>query len=255
MNNLAGDSQRRRHSLSDWLALHDLDPATCSRILHAIKWEAAGEPASHESLNLGYEALDREVAWRRTAEAMREYLPVHKNIIADTFENTAKIVIDQPDQSRKALTLDNGPTAYPTILFSYFGEPSDCLVIAHEFAHALQIRASRGKFVPPVIREICAFIGESALLSYTLHCDAAQHTSLVQAWRNDNNTYFRLQRDRLQAALLRPHTSYQYSWNYPIARYLAVEISNRCSKDWVWSIFEGDTSLREVLRELSLSQS
>ena len=251
MNNLAGDSQSRRHSLSDWLALHELDPVTCRRLLDAMTWEAAGEPAAHNS---GYQALEPEVAWLRTLEAMRDFLSERQSIIVDTFEMTEKIVIDQRDKSRKALTLDNGPTAYPTILYSYRGEPSDSLVIAHEFGHALQIRASQGKFVTPIMREVCAFLGEGALLSHTLHRNAAQYTYLVHVWREDNYKYFGAQRDRLQAALLRPDAPYKYSWNYPIARYLAIQISERCSRDWIWSVFEGESSVQGALRELAFSE-
>lgn len=249
MNNVAGDSQGRRHSLSDWLGLHELDPVTCRRILDAITSEAVSEPATDNSLE-GYRAIDIEVAWLRTVEAMRDLLPEQQSIIDDTYEKTVKIVVDQRDKRRKALTLDNGPGTYPTILFSYRSEPFDSLVIAHEFAHALQIRASRGKFVPPIIREICAFLGEGALLSHTLRRDTTQYTHLVQAWRAANHRYFGAQRDRLQTTLLKADAPYKYSWNYPIARYLAIQISNRFSQDCIWSVFEGELSVRGVLRKL-----
>jgi len=253
MNNFAGDSQNRRHSLTDWLTLHELDPATCGRILRATTRELSDEPAAHNKVTSVYEAPDVEGAWLRTAESMRVFLPSQRNIIDDTFDNTVKIVVDQRENSPRGLTLDNGPTAYPTILFSYRSEPSDFLVIAHEFGHALQIRASRGKFVPPVMREVCAFLGEGALLSHILQCSPAQHTHLVQVWRERNNRYFGPQSERLKAALARPDAPYKYTWNYPIARYLAIQISKQCSREWIWSVFEGETSLSAVLRKLSFS--
>ena len=252
MNNLAGDSQSRRHSLSDWLTLHQFDALTCRRILNMTPSEVVGEPVVQRSLNLGYQAPDLEVAWLSTAAAMRDFLPDQQSIIDDTLETTVKILVDQGHKSRKALTLDNGPTAYPTILYSYRGEAFDFLVIAHEFAHALQIRASRGKFVPPIIREVCAFLGEAALLAHTLHRDPARHNYLVQAWREENHRYFGAQSQRLRAALLQPDASYKYSWNYPIARYLAIQISERCSRDWTWGLFEGETSIQRVLQALAL---
>ena len=253
--NRSDDSRSRRHSLADWLALHELDQVTCRGILDAMTPKAAGGPTTRKRLNLGSQKIDSEVAWLTTADAMRDFLPEQQSIIDDTFENTAKIVVEQPDKSRKALTLDNGPTAYPTILFSYRGKPADSLVIAHEFGHALQIRASRGKFVPPVIREVCAFLGEGALLSHALQRNAAQYSDLVRVWQKDNYRYFGAQSDRLRAALLRPDASYMYSWNYPIARYLAIQISEECSRDWIWGLFEGETSVRGVLRKLAFSPS
>jgi hypothetical protein len=255
MNNPAGDSRSRRHSLSDWLALHEIDPVTCRLLLDAMTREAAGEPSIHQALNSAYQAIDLESAWLRTVEAMRYFLSEQQNFIDDTFEKTVKIVVHQNGKSRKAVTLDNGPTAYPTILLSYRSEPSDSLVIAHEFAHALQIRASRGKFVSPIIREVCAFLGEGALLSHTLHCNAAEYTNLMQVWQDDNYKYFGAQRNRLRAALLRPDEPYKYSWNYPVARFLAIRISEQCSRDWIWSVFEGEVSVRRVLRELAFIPS
>jgi hypothetical protein len=251
MNKLAGDSESRQHSLSDWLALHELDQAICHRLLDDMTWQA-GEPAARNKSKSGYQAPDLDVAWLTTAEAMRDFLPEQQGIIDDTFEKTAKIVVGQRDKSGRAITLDNGPTAYPTILYSYRGEPTDPLVIAHEFAHALQIMASRGKFVPPIMREVCAFLGESALLRHTLQRNAVLYPYFAQAWQDHNSRYFGPQRDRLQAALSRPDSSYTYSWNYPIARYLAMQIVERCSPDWIWRVFEGETSVREALQELGI---
>lgn len=255
MNNVAGDSQSRRHSLSDWLALHELDLITCRRILDAMTEDAVSEPVTAKSLNLEYQAIDLEAAWTRTVEAMRDYFPEQKSVIDDTFEKTNRIVVDQLDKPRKALTLDNGPSEYPTIFFSYRGEPFDSLVLAHEFAHAVQIRASRGKFVPPILREMCAFLGEEALLSHTVRANPTQYTPLLQVWREANHRHLGAQRDRLQAALLTAGAPYNYSWNYPIARYLALQISGRCSRNWIWSLFEGQSSLLGVLRELRFPPS
>lgn len=250
MDKHADDLPSRRHSLSDWLALHELDPVACCRILDAVAREAASAPAARNG-SLGAYALDAEAAWLRTADAMRAFFSAQQSIIDDTFKKTGKIIVEQRDRSRRALTIDNGPTTYPTILYSYDGEPSDSLVIAHEFGHALQIRASRGKFVPPVIREVCAFIGEKALLSHAAYCDMGQYDRLFQVWHEDNKKYLGTQRDRLKSALLRPEAPYKYFWNYPIARYLAIQISQRCSRDRMWTIFEGDLSVRGVLRELA----
>ncbi|UZK67709.1 hypothetical protein [Sphingomonas sp. M1-B02] len=255
MNNLPGDSQSRQHCLSDWLAVHELDSVTCRRILDALPWDAGGTSATDERLDFAYQEPNLEAVWFTIAAAMGNFLSDQRGIVDDIFEKTVKICVDHPDKSRKALTLDNGSTAYPTIIFSYRSDRSDPLVMAHEFGHALQIRASRGKFVPPIIREVCAFLGEGALLSHTLRGNASQHAHLSQVWREDTIRYFGPQRDRLRGALLEPNAPYKYFWNYPIARFLAIQISKQCSQEWVWSIFEGKSSVRAVLRELDFSVS
>lgn len=248
MHKPADESPGRRHTLSDWLALHELDPVACRRILDAAPREIATTPAGNGAPDLERYALDLEDAWLRTADAMRALFPAQRSIIDDTFDKTVRVLVDQPNKSRRALTLDNGQTAYPTILYSYLGEPSDSLVISHEFAHAVQIRASQGKFVPPIIREVCAFVGEWALLSHSLQSDPAQHRRLSQVWHNDNKKFFGTHTQRLNAALLRPETPYSYSWNYPIARSLAIRISQQCLRDRMWTVFEGDLSVQGILQ-------
>jgi len=245
-------TQSRQHNLSDWLALHELNSTTCHAILNAINQEAVEKPRASKKLNLRYHALDSEAAWLKTMEAMREFLPHKRSFINNTFEHTAKIIVDQPQGSRKAVTLDNGPTAYPTIFISYRGNPSDTLIMAHEFAHALQIRASRGKFVPPILREVCAFLGEAAMLSYNRHHDAALFGALLDVWHRDNHTYLATRKKALRDALFLPNTPYSYSWNYPIARYFAIVIQARCSREWIWSLFQGDKSVPEVLNDLAI---
>lgn len=251
MRDPAADPQRQQHSLADWLALHELDPATCRHVLDAIGHDFASAPAGHEGAQSGYQALDLEVAWLRTVEAMRDLLPERHGIIEDTFAKTEKIVVDLPGRSRKAVTLDNGPDAYPMILLSYRQEPAEHLIMAHEFGHALQLRASQGRLVPPIMREVCAFLGESALVSHARQRNHPQHACLARAWRKDSRRYFGVQSDRLRAALATPAAPYTYSWNYPVARYLAIRISERCSRDRIWSIFAGRTSVQDALQELA----
>jgi hypothetical protein len=252
MNDQAGDSKTRRHTLSDWLALHELDPVTCRRILDAVGCPAVAELAQNE--NSECHTVEVEVVWLRALDAMLDFLPEQQSVINDTFEKTAKILVDPGDESGKSFTLDNGAGAYPTIVYNYRGEPSDCLVIAHEFAHALQIRASRGKFVPPVLRETCAFLGEGALLSHTRVRNPTKYAHLVPAWQKANHRYFGAQRDRLKMDLPKADTPYRYSWNYPVARYLAIQISQRCSPDWIWTVFQGELSLKEILGELNFPE-
>lgn len=250
MQKHADESPARQHTLSDWLALHGLDAVACRRILDAAPQEIATTPAGHGAPDLERYALDPEDAWLRTADAMRAFFPAQRSMIDDTFENTIRVLVDQPNKSRRALTLDNGPAAYPKILYSYLGEPADSLVIAHEFAHAVQIRASQGKFVAPIIREVCAFVGEWALLSHALHSDPAQHRRLSQVWDTDNKKFFGSHTQRLNADLSRPETPYRYSWNYPIARYLAIRMFQQRLRDQMWAVFEGDLSVQGVLQHL-----
>jgi hypothetical protein len=253
MSNRAGDPQQRQHNLSDWLALHELDPITCRRILDAMVLETVARAGGNNSE--GYNVIAPEVAWQEAVQAMSDFLPEWRGIIGDTFEHSVRVAVEVPDKPRRSLTVDNGSGAYPTILFGYRGEPIDALVIAHEFAHAVQIMASQGRLVPPIIRETCAFLGEGALLSQARRRDQSQYSHLVHAWQEANQRYFGPQKERLRAALSKPHAPYSYAWNYPIARYLAIQISDRCSRNCIWSLFQGKSSVNELLRELGVHPS
>lgn len=242
----------QQHSLSDWLDLHELSPALCRRLLDAAS-ELASTPAGHDPAASGHYTLDLETAWESTADSMRLFFPGQKSIIDDTFEKTVRTLVGRRGRSRTALTINNGLNTYPTILYSFLGEPSDSLVLAHEFSHALQIRASEGRFVSPIMREVCAFVGEWARLSYAWSTDAAQHRRLSQVWYTDNQKYFGASRSRLIAALSQSDMVYSYSWNYPIARYLSICVQRQIPRDRMWALFKGHTSVAGLLRDLDLA--
>lgn len=251
MHKRADDAPGGRHTLSDWLDLHELDAVTCQRILHAAQPDLADVSAGPKRLAHETSRLDLESAWLRIAEAMRAFFPAQRSVISDTLEKTTKTLVDRPDERRRALTLNNGPIAYPTIIYSFNGEAADVVVMAHEFAHALQIRASGATFVPPIIREVCAFLGEWALLSHVFQLDEPHYHSLVHVWQKDNLKFLATGRDRLKSALLQPDLPYQYSWNYPISRHLAIETARSWPRDRIWALFEGHLSVRDTLKELA----
>jgi hypothetical protein len=243
--------ETRRHTLSDWLALHELDAPLCRRILDAGTRQLDGMPREQGAPALGAHPLDPEAAWLRAVDALGCFFPAQRSLIEDTFGKIARVLVsDDAKRSQRALTLDNGPAAYPTIIYRFRGKPSDAVVIAHEFGHALQITASKGKFVTPVMREVSAFIGEMALLSHSLDADAVQYRHLSRVWQHDSRKYFESDGRRLEQALHDRGTAYSYCWNYPIARYIATTIAGRGPREHLWTIFEGGVSVRQVLGEL-----
>lgn len=241
--------QAHKHSLADWLDLHELSPADCRRILEAAA-NLTSASTGQEQVSPPARKLDLDAAWHSVADAMRLFFPTQKSLIEDTFEKSTRMLVDRGARPRAALTMDNGANAYPTIVYSFAGEPADTLVLAHEFAHALQIRASEGRFVSPVIREVCAFAGEWALLSHALANEATQHQYLSRIWQADSQRYFGVGRGRLTAALSQPEAAYRYSWNYPIARYLFIQVRERFTPDSIWGLFEGHMSVGALLREI-----
>lgn len=244
--------QSKQHVLGDWLDLHGLDHHTCLHLLDEIRRESAKIPACRSNSDQQPLSLDPDGVWTKIISAMCSFLPEQQKVIEETFQRSEKIAVAGKGKSRKALTIDHGPAKYPTIMYQYFGEVSDLLVVAHEFGHALQIRASEGEFMPPVMREVCAFLSERALFSSCSNEDAFLAENLLQYWQRSNHRFFGNLATNLQESLKNENAIYEYGWNYPIARYLALRIFTNFSRDSVWRVFRGEYSIKKVLNQLAI---
>lgn len=242
--------QSKQHNLGDWLDLHGLDHQMCLHLLDEIERESAKIPAwngpDQQSLT-----LDPDGVWTEVTSAMCRFLPEHQSLIEETFQQSTKIAIAGQGKSRKALTIDHGPAKFPTIMYHYFGEISDLFVVAHEFGHALQIRVSEGEFMSPVMRETCAFISEGALLSSYSSKNASISGDLYNHWYKSNKRYFGALAIKLKKSLKNRDAIYEYGWNYPIARFLALRISANFSRDLIWGVFSNHYSVRGALDQLA----
>ena len=252
MNIPAHDIETKQHNLRDWLDLHGLDHEMCLHLLGEIRRASAEIPAYRNDPEQQSLSIDPDHVWMQVTSAMCEFLPERQAIIAETFQRSKKIAIAGQGKSRKALTIDNGPDQYPTIMYNHFGDLPDLFVVAHEFGHALQIRASEGQFMPPVMRETCAFISEGTLSSLDSSQGAPLGEKFLQYWCRSNERYFNNSAGKLRSVLRSDSENYQYGWNYPIARFLALQISENFSRDSVWNVFRGGFSIRQVLNKLEL---
>ena len=243
--------QSRQHNLADWLDLHGLDHKTCFNLLDEISRESSKIPADRANVDPQFLSVDTDGAWTDIVSAMCRLLPDHQAMIDDTFLRSTKIAITGQGKSRKALTIDHGPAKYPTIMYNYSGEISDLLVVSHEFGHALQIRASEGIFMPPVMREVCAFIAEEAIFSSCSEENSDLAASLQKYWQKSNQRYFGILAEKFRNSLGSSENIYDYSWNYPVARLLALRISSRFPRDSIWGVFRGDYSIKRILEQLA----
>lgn len=243
--------QSKQHNLGDWLDLHGLDRQACLHLLDEIGRESAKIPASSNNPGQQSLTLDPDGVWTEVTSAMCRFLPEHQNAIEETFQQSTKIAIPGQGKSRKALTIDHGPSKYPTIMYNYYGEISDLFVVAHEFGHALQIRASEGEFMSPVMREVCAFLSEGALLSSCSSENSSLAEGLLNYWHKSNKRYFGTLAIKLQGALENDDAVYEYGWNYPIARFLALRISASFSRELVWGVFSNNYSVRGALDQIA----
>ncbi len=244
--------QSRQHNLGDWLDLHGLDHQTCRQLLDEIKKERVQIPAHGNIPDPQSTGLHPDEVWTKIVSAMCNFLPEHQSMIEETFERSTRIAVAARGKSRKALTIDHGPAKYPTIMYNYFDDISDLFVVAHEFGHALQIRASEGLFMPPVMRETCAFLSEGAILSSCSNERAYIAENSVRYWRKSNKRYFGRLATNFEKSLGNNCRIYEYDWNYPIARFLALRISAQFSRDMIWNVFSGGYSVKRALNQLMI---
>jgi hypothetical protein len=250
MSSPVDNARTGRHTIEDWLELHALDRDFCFQVLDALGRDDQGFADGRLDAVSPYEALDTQAMWALAIRALGDFLPQHHEFLEDVFQRSERIEISASQASRRALTIDQGPSKYPTIMYRLNGDASDPLIIAHEFGHALQIRASEGRFVAPVLREVCAFLAEGALLACCRKHDPRRHAALLKRWQADNRKYFGKLARKLEAALSEDGAIYDYGWNYPVARFLAVRISASFPEADMWRILRGECSIRELLRSL-----
>jgi hypothetical protein len=239
----ASPSPGKRYYLADWLGLHGLTASQCeqglARIQHlqaAGRTDAAGAPCD----------LTGEEAWQVAAGALRAALPAGAAAIEAVRTGAVRAFRPRGARGRRAFTFA-GP--HPVVSLDYDGRVADLLTVAHELGHAVQI-AAVGGFVPPVARELCAFLAELALLDHLRVESPALNPLALAAWGAATRHYVR-EGKTLAAALQDPRSVYHYGWNYPIARVLASECHEQLPPSALWSIFENRTRLSGILTFLA----
>jgi hypothetical protein len=141
----------------------------------------------------------------------------------------------------------------PAVVLRYRGRVADLITVAHEFGHAVQISASGG-FVPPVSREVCAFVSELVLLKLLRVEMPDLHGAVRAAWQARNRSYLGRDRTLLALALRDPGSVYHYGWNYPIARVLASECVEQLPAGALWAIFENRIPLSGIVTFLGCAR-
>lgn len=144
-------------------------------------------------------------------------------------------------------TVDRGVDQPVLIALNWTGSPDDVICLSHEVAHALQILLSNHEQMPPVAREVCAFLGELVVIAHAYQLAPDMFPALCAVWHRENDTYLGSDLDALLAALADPLATYNYRLNYPIARLAAVELFNKGDGEWLRQLFaSGSDAMRHL---------
>ena len=159
-----------------------------------------------------------------------------------------------PDETRfpRAFTLHDDGSGRPYVSCPYHGTVGDLMALAHEFGHALQITASQGAFMAPVLREVCAFISELAMIAALDSEDPSCGRLARDLWNADTRKQLTVDLAVLGAAIESDTAVYTYQWNYPVARILAIAAVRKLDEGSVGLLFEGRLSTPDLCGILSL---
>ena len=226
-------------SVSEWLELHSLDDDDVVRLLaypdcvihFSANCGSHGDPAQASGIDWSDFPVFLEGAVVPALEAAIDCVSVSDLLGSVSWQ------IQQGSSARLPHTVDRGGDTPPEVFLDWDGSPESQICLAHEAGHALQLMLSHGDFMPPVAREVCAFLAELALISWADVNDPALAAGLRRVWNSDNDLYLLDDRDELLAALADPTAQYQYRLNYPLARIAAVRLFQEQSREQLSGLF------------------
>lgn len=233
-------------TLSDWLMLHGLSQTSCRTILeNAPKFSVSAQRNTAQD----YIKISPEEVWEFCAQAIKIALPDLGETVIRTVTQTTFQYAVSPEKHTRAFTLHNPQTNAPIVYCPWFGRLSDVTIFAHEFGHAFQLTASKSKDMPPISREVCAFLSEYWMEDFLSLQDGGLGISMRKHLENKNHLNFRKAANVLQA-LERFDSLYTYDWNYPVAQIIAHRARNTATPQTLHSFFSAQIGLPEFLDSL-----
>lgn len=208
--------------MAGWLALHGLTAADVVAVLD-LPPRLSSPPRLHAPPRLHPPSArvplpmpaGLEAAWPLVCRPLARWLsaPAHRRLLS------CRPVPPPPAARGRAFTLPEGPGGLPLVAAPWSGHPRDLLRLAHEAGHAAQaLQGPPGLLPPPLLREACAFLAERALV------DATGDPGLAALWQDATARMLGPLAASLRRALGVPAAPYDYGWNYPIARQLALHL-------------------------------
>ena len=246
---VAMPEKKKRYVLSDWQVLHGLDAELCQHIIdfaqqYKITHHNGGTSGSEPSETAGFDNL-----WDLAADAYIAFFDKKKDFVASVHRKTTKrSLVESAINPPPSFTVDQGDNEYPYVSVTLKGQPVDALVVAHEFSHAVQLVECKGEFMPPASRELCAFIGELILLQFLQRSLQSYYQTVYPHWLRHNQRYFGTQLEQFKLALESPESTYDYLWNYPVARVFSIAAFQTLTPDELWGLFAGKTGLAELVQ-------
>jgi hypothetical protein len=223
--------------MADWLDLHGLTPATA---LHLLEQFGPSKPAP----SVGRIAFEQNATtvWQMIGSTFGAGLRDTGILSKQVMNQTRTQFAPDPVRFARAFTLHDAGDGRPFVSCLYRGTLQDAMTMAHEFGHAAQILASGPRVMSPVLRETCAFLAERWFMDQLRLDHPNQGQRAQRIWAAQTSGYLGKDADALRLALGDRQSPYDYTWNYPLARGLAMRLTN----DSIAKLFAGHLTLPEV---------
>jgi hypothetical protein len=238
------------HTFQDWLHLHKLEIDTIQKALLGPR--AMQPPTSTQKNSGGSNSLPQKASKIRLDRDDCFHQYVQASLVS--FFGCTREIKDQlsaieirhiPHGDRPHTIHTEGKS--PIVCIAWSNLPEDLICLAHEVAHALQINLSKGAFMPPVAREVCAFIGELILLDWIGDNEEGLSDALNEVWQSETENYLEADADALFAAVSDVTTAYNYNMNYPLARILATHIFSTWDRAQIYNLFVSGSESMSLL--------
>ena len=237
----------RKQTLHSWLNAHEISRAQVLRAIAYVDRMLHCEHGVANEANAGTLGVDAADAWQVATSALCSQFPEHAPSIV-LAQGGVEVNFEAKEQQYELpYTLDRRPKLPPLVAMEYSGSPADILCVAHEFAHAVQIQLSSQHSIVPILREVAAFIGELALLRFLEEEKSPIAKAVRSAFFQENGAYLASDVAYLESALDDSSSPYNYRWNYPIARVLAVRLFELLPAEKLWQVFVGRFTLSECI--------
>lgn len=235
-------SVKDNSALDQWVSRNQLDRDYAKRFLNQLDNNALGLVTQCPGFEEDPIEFDAYTAWKVSYYAFVEACPALAGEAERIYTETPKLLKPKNGHPIRAFTYDRGSGALPLVYAQYQEDAQSLLTVAHEFGHAVQIIASsKGSTevcrMPPIAREVCAFISELYLIQYVQQYYSPLFTSLVAAWIRDNYHYMISDAGQLRKDLSSDCSEYNYRWNYPMARAFSYIMWKKKPRKMIEEIF------------------
>ena len=217
-------SSRPQYTIKDWLDLHGLTQDEALKLCQVIR-------RTYKS-QLDAETIPKN---ERSFPAKLELQACLENIVVPALTDllgpeakveqvigNVELLTFEPDALSLAHTTLCKEKKIPSVRLVWEGKPENLITLAHETGHAVQMALSNFQFMPPVQREVCAFLSETAVLTHVKNLNLNLFDQLRIDFNAKSKVYLQRNLDRLENDLTALCTAYEYRMNYPFARAVSL---------------------------------